>query len=206
MDFPAEKPQCNDAPASVGGTTREAKDGVSVVRGITAFLPVTGDPVALHGVMTRDPGAWLPDSRHIGEDRWTMVVRGAGLTRIVAARIGTLWWTGSTLWRSVSWEPSDEAIDPERLTRLLPSLDGELGLHGSGDVASLVLEGRYQPPGGHLGATVDALALHRVAQNTVDRLLADIAERLCEIVEAEAPVEAPVEAPSNDGDPSATES
>ena len=152
---------------------------------LTSFLPLIGDAGALHRALSRPPGDYLPESRHIGEDRWTMVLRGAGMARTVVARVGEPWWAGSTQWRALSWEPLADREDPERVARLLPSLDGELGLHASDDTVSLVLDARYRPPGGPLGTALDTIALHRVARYTVDRLLAEIAARLTEMAEAE---------------------
>lgn len=145
---------------------------------VTVFLPIQGDPVALHRALAEDPGRWLPDSRQAGEGRWTTVVHGAGVARTVVVRVSDAWQAGSTVWRTFSWDPVVTADDPERVVRYLPRLDGELGLDAVEDRASLVLDARYLPPGGPVGATVDALALHRVARGTVERFLADIAERL----------------------------
>ena len=157
---------------------------------LTAFLPVRGDPAALHRAVSQDPTNWLPDSRAIAEGRWMLPVRGAGMTRMVSARVGAPWSSGSTLWRALAWEPVGQPDDPEHRSRLLPSLDGELGLHAPpGGTASLVLDARYRPPGGQLGAALDTFALHRVAQNTVDRLLADIATNLA--ADADAPSTVP---------------
>ena len=159
---------------------------------LTAFLPVMGEPGALHRALRQDPATWLPGGTPVGEDRWRMHVRGAGISRTVSARVGDPWRSGSTLWRALSWEPLGQPDDPEQRSRLLPSLDGELGLHApSGGTASLVLDARYRPPGGHLGVALDTLALYRVAQNTVDRLLADIAARLAATADADVWAGAP---------------
>ena len=147
---------------------------------ITAFLPVRGDPAVLHGVFADDPGVWLPDARHLGGDRWRTVVHGAGTTRSVVARVNRVWRSGSTVWRTVSWLPAVDEREPERVARYLPTMDGELGLSTAAGRPSLVFDARYQPPGGPLGATLDALALHRVAQATADRFLADVAAGLSE--------------------------
>lgn len=140
-----------------------------------------GDRQELHRVFGDDPGAWLPKGRHVGPDRWAIVVVGAGVARTVIVQLSDVWRAGNTLWRSLSWDPVLDDSDPERISRYLPRLDGELGLHAIDGRASLVLDARYQPPGGPLGATLDALlALHRVARGTSDRFLADVAARLAE--------------------------
>ena len=155
---------------------------------LAAFLPVSGDPAALHRAFSQDPANWLPDGRAMAEDRWMLPVRGAGMTRMVSARVGAPWRSGSTLWRTLSWEPLGQPDDPEQRSRMLPSLDGELGLHAPpAGTASLAFDARYRPPGGNFGAALDTLALYRVAQNTVDRLLADIATSLTAAADADVP-------------------
>jgi hypothetical protein len=173
------------------------KDGF-LVTPLTCFLPLIGDADALHRALGQDPGQWLPDNRHLGEGRWTMELHGARMTRTVVAMVGRAWWAGTTQWRALSWEPLGDPEDPERVAKLLPSLDGELGLHTSGDTVSLVLDARYRPPGGPLGAALDAIGLHRVARTTVDRLLADIGERLVAIADAEEPRSAGSAVPDTD--------
>ena len=164
---------------------------------LTAFLPVMGEPGALHRAMRQDPAAWLPGGRAAGQDQLRMLVRGVGISRTVCAHVGRPWRSGSTLWRALSWEPLGDDEDLALRPRLLPSLDGELGLHAPpGGTASLVLDARYRPPGGQFGVALDTLALYRVAQNTIDRLLADIATRLAESVAADVTTAEPVGAPS----------
>lgn len=162
---------------------------------ITAFLPVKGDPAALHRVFADDPGVWLPDSRQLGGDRWHTVVHGAGTTRPVVARVNQVWRSGSTLWRTVSWLPVVDQREPDRIARYLPTMDGELGLSAAGGQSSLVFDARYQPPGGPLGATLDTFALHRVAQGTADRFLADIAAALAQVGMADTESTGPADAP-----------
>lgn len=153
---------------------------------LTVFLPVKGDAVALRCLFADDPGRWLPESRHLGDDRWLTVVRGAGMTRAVVARVSQTWYAGSTLWRTVSWEPLVDEREPERVARYLPTMDGELGLHAEvGGNASLVLDARYHPPGGPVGVTLDTLALHRIARGTAERFLADVAAGVADVVVAD---------------------
>lgn len=96
-------------------------------------------------------------------------------------RVGTPWASTNTLWRSLSWEPlRAEDAGGDRPVRHLPVFDGELGLFVAGDRASLAIEGRYRAPGGPVGAVLDGLALHRVAQRTANRLMEDVATRLRE--------------------------
>ena len=134
-----------------------------------------GDPAVLRAQLRQEPPTWLPDASRLDDGRWLTTVHGAGLSQTVAMRIGAPWSSTTTLWRTVTWDPLRTPDPAEHSRRPLPSFDGELGLFVSGAVASLVLEGRYHPPGGHLGAVLDGLALHRVAKATLDRLMMDIA-------------------------------
>lgn len=144
-------------------------------RSVRAFLPVTGDPTALRRAFVGDPGRWLPDARRTGPDSWLMTVRAGALARTVEARLGIPWRTGGAQWRAISWDPAptDGTSD-----RLLPSLDGELGLHLLDGVVTLILDARYRPPGGPVGSALDGVALRRVARGTAERLVADLAARL----------------------------
>jgi hypothetical protein len=143
---------------------------------------VHGDPAALARALARDPVVWLPDAEAADDDRWWMTVHGAGLSRTVLASVGAPWASATTTWRSISWEAVRETDAGDR-ARLLPAFDGEVGVVTASPGASLVLEGRYLPPGGQLGAALDGLALHRVARGTADRLLADIGAALTAQVE-----------------------
>lgn len=165
---------------------------------ITEFLPVKGDPAALQQVFADDPGLWLPAPHHLGNDRWRTVVHGAGFIKPVVAHVIPAWRSGSTLWRRLSWEALVDEREPERVARYLPTMDGELGLHAVAGRSSLVLEASYQPPGGALGATLDALALRRVARQTTERFLAAIATGVSGVVGTD--VEG---ATQHDGPPSA---
>ncbi len=72
---------------------------MATLSSVRTFLPVAGDPVELEAVFSADPGRWLPDARHAGEDIWMIRTRGAQFTRTVRARVGPAWRGGSTLWR-----------------------------------------------------------------------------------------------------------
>ena len=148
-------------------------------RAVRSFLPVGavgGDPVTR---FTGDPGAWLPRARHVGLDRWVLEVGAVGIDRPVEVTIGSAWHVGSTWWRSLRWVPLADEGDPLALERLLPDLDAELGLaHGRDGAFTLVLDGRYDPPGGYAGEALDAVALGRLARRTITGLLEHIATAL----------------------------
>ncbi len=149
-------------------------------RSVRTFLPVVGDPTSLARAFDGDPQRWLPAARQEGPSRWRIKAHAGSLSRPVMVTIGPPWRASRTYWRTVSWDPVDPQDGaPTALDRFLPTLDGELGLHlRRGGPATLVLDARYQPPGGALGEAVDALALSRVARGTVERFLEDVAARL----------------------------
>ncbi len=150
-----------------------------MTRSVRTFLPVVGDADALAEAFEGDPGRWLPAARHEGAGRWRVTAHAGSLSRPVAVSVGAPWRAGRTRWRSLSWDPVDPEGGSATVDRFLPSLDGEVGLHlRRGGPATLVLDARYQPPGGTLGAAADAIALSRVARTTVERFLEEAAARL----------------------------
>jgi hypothetical protein len=156
---------------------------------VRAFLPVVGDVAGLVQAFEGDPRPWLPSARREGADRWLLTVRAGSFSRTVRAAVGAPWRAGTTYWRSVSWDPLPGEHEAVALERFLPSLDGELGLHTDpGASSTLVFDARYQPPGGVLGAAVDAVALHRVARHTVERFVETVAAGLA----AEAALHGPL--------------
>lgn len=61
--------------------------------------------------------------------------------------------------------------------QLFPALDANLELHASDDAKTeIVLVGTYEPPFGRVGAAVDHLVMHRVAEATLRRFAAEVAE------------------------------
>jgi hypothetical protein len=150
-----------------------------VSRSVRTFLPVPGDPTALAAAFGGDPLRWLPQARREGAGRFSMAVRAGAMSRPVRVKLGQPWRAGSTQWRSLSWDPVGEVGEPAPIERFLPSFDGELGVHlqRAGQV-TLILDGRYRPPGGTLGVAADAALLHRVARSTIDRFLEDVAARM----------------------------
>jgi hypothetical protein len=87
--------------------------------------------------------------------------------RAVRLRVGSPWGSGAVRWRSLSWDPVGADGAAALTDRLLPSFDGERGLHlGEPGRTTLVLDGRCQPPGGRIGTAVDTIALHRLARLT----------------------------------------
>jgi len=157
-----------------------------MARELRTFQPLEGPAGALAAAFTSDPARWLPDPSRDGEepadDTWIFAVHAGSLARRVRATVGQPWHVPRTSWRSVSWEPVTVSDDQTSVNRLLPALDGELGLHvDESGRATLVFDARYLPPGGFLGAAVDAVALHRLARQTGQRFLEDVGVGLSRI-------------------------
>ncbi|MFA9429005.1 hypothetical protein [Egicoccus sp. AB-alg2] len=147
-------------------------------RTVRVFLPIQGEARSLLAVFVDAPVRWLPEG-HYGEGSGIeATVRAGALSRTVVARVGAPWVVGSTHWRSLQWDPLHDD-GPARTDRFLPAFDGELGMHVAGDGRmTLILDGRYVPPGGAVGAALDGVALGRLAQRSLERFLEDVAERL----------------------------
>ncbi|TVR36561.1 MAG: hypothetical protein EA388_03560 [Nitriliruptor sp.] len=150
-----------------------------MARSVRTFLPVVGDPASLTRAFEGDPARWLPASRRTGPDEYLVTLRAGAMSQQVAATIGSPWRSGATRWRSLTWEPTGVDRSPRGVDRLLPSLDGELGLNiEAHDRVTLIFDGRYEPPGGAVGTAVDVVALNRVADATIQRLVEDVTARL----------------------------
>jgi hypothetical protein len=150
-----------------------------MARELRTFQPLEGSAGALAAAFTSDPGSWLPDPTADVTDpaggTWIFAVHAGSLARRVRATVGQPWHVTRTSWRSVSWEPVTISDDHTSVNRMLPALDGELGIHvDESGRATLVLDARYLPPGGLLGVAVDAVALHRLARQTGQRFLEDV--------------------------------
>lgn len=148
------------------------------MRRLSMRLPVRGDPATLRRQLTADPRSWLPSpARPRGVDRWTVDLAAGRVHRRVACGVGMVWDAGQVMWRAVTWEP---VVEPDELlatARVLPTFRGKLTLTTEGDTA-LALEGSYRPPAGVLGAVIDKILLHQVAEATAASFLREVAARL----------------------------
>jgi hypothetical protein len=150
-----------------------------VSRTVRNFLPLVGEPTALTLAFEGDALRWLPGARRSGPDTFDLPLHAGAFTRTVRAAVGPPWQAGATRWRSLRWDPISEEGEPGAFDRLLPGLDAELGLNVESPTrVTLLLDARYQPPGGPVGAAADAMALRRVAEGTVQRFLEQTAARL----------------------------
>jgi len=146
-----------------------------MARELRCFQPLPGRASTLVDAFAGDPETWLPESEADREAGRILTLHAGALARRVRVRVGEPWHVTRTSWRSVSWEPVNVSDEQTSVNRFLPALDGELGIHvDESDRATLVLDARYLPPGGLLGAAVDAVALHRLARQTGQRFLEDV--------------------------------
>jgi hypothetical protein len=152
----------------------------TVSRTVRAFFPIAGSPDPIEQAFLSEPLRWVPSAHTQTTDALQVVVRAGALSRHVLLVLGAPWRNNTTIWRSLQWDPVAEGGEPATIDRWLPSLDGEIGLNRrrKDDQLTLVLDGRYAPPGGPLGSAIDAAVLGRVAQATVNRFLVDLASGL----------------------------
>lgn len=149
------------------------------MRRLTMRLPASGDPATLRRQLTADPRLWLPPpARPRGIDRWTVDLAAGRVHRRVACGVGMVWDAGQVMWRAVTWEP---VVEPDELLateRVLPTFRGKLALTTEEGETALALEGSYRPPAGVLGAAIDKILLHQVAEATAGSFLREVAARL----------------------------
>jgi hypothetical protein len=120
------------------------------------------------------PSSWLPTLADGAAERAEPLLAQVGVgpggvhvAKRVTVRLGQPVQFPSRLSLPMTWEPGG---------RLLPRLDADLELGTLGaDRAQLALNGRYDPPLGTVGRTVDRLVLHRVAEATIKDFLDRVA-------------------------------
>ncbi|MGO8874167.1 MAG: hypothetical protein ACLQNG_00155 [Acidimicrobiales bacterium] len=106
-----------------------------------------------------------------GHDWRSVAARSAAHQRFEVL-IGDPRQTGMAVIVPIRWEPV-------AFERLLPMLDADIELLDLGDGhCRLSMSGRYQVPLAQLGATLDRLAMHRLAEASVRRFLSEISETL----------------------------
>jgi hypothetical protein len=98
-----------------------------------------------------------------------------GLGRVgkwVEIQVGPPVETPSRTWLPLSWKATGADI-------LFPTLEGELEAASLGkDCTQIGLSARYRPPFGVLGATMDRIFLHRVAEATISDFVGRVAKNL----------------------------
>lgn len=132
-------------------------------------------PVAqVRAALLDSPASWLPAMVDGALERADPLLAEVGIgpaalrvTRRVVVRLGEPVEFPSRLSIPMTWEPG---------ARLLPRLEAELELGALGEGRTqLAISGRYDPPLGVVGRTVDRIALHRVAEATVKDFLDQVA-------------------------------
>ncbi len=147
---------------------------------LNAATHLVGSPDALIAAFARDPAEWLPPpARASGMDSWTVDLTAGRLSRRARCTLSRPWRTEEGLWRSIAWEPVDP-VDPGTRDSRLPVLTGQLGVR-TDEGLTLVLDGRYTPPGGVLGTVMDRLLLHHVAELTAREFLAAVRANLAQV-------------------------
>jgi hypothetical protein len=124
-----------------------------------------------------NPGNWLPALADSAAERAEPLLAQVGvgppnlrIAKPVTVRLGQPIQFPSKLALPMSWEPDGH---------LLPRLDGELELGTLGPHRTqLAISGRYDPPLGTVGRTIDRIALHRIAEATIKDFLDRVAATL----------------------------
>lgn len=128
------------------------------------------------------PSTWLPALADTAAERAEPLLAEVGvgpsslrITKQMTVRLGQPVQFPSKLALPMTWEPGG---------RLLPRLDGELEVGTLGkDRTQLAISGRYDPPLGTVGRSVDRIALHRVAEATIKYFL----DRVAAVLQGAAP-------------------
>jgi hypothetical protein len=108
----------------------------------------------------------------------------AGVRHDVVVTVGATCEAEGELWVPLRWEPSGHR-------RVLPGFEGVLELDGDPDgdgrgPVGLRIRGTYDVPLGAVGRFGDGVAGRRVARQTLGLLVGELAERLDELVLADA--------------------
>ena len=137
------------------------------------------DPAGVAAALATSPERWLPAEAHRLGSEWTAVVGLGRLHVPVALAVGASSTHDGRLHRPLRWTPVPRGPAPGLRAAALPDFDGQLLATADEDgVATLLLTGRYQPPGQALGSVIDRLLLHKVAEQSVEELQDGIAVRI----------------------------
>ncbi len=124
--------------------------------------------------LLESPSSWLPALADSAVERAEPLLAEVGVgsnglrvAKRVVVRLGQPVKFPSKLSLPMTWEPGGW---------LLPTLNAELEVASLGRARTqLAISGRYDPPLGTVGRTVDRLALHRVAEATIKDFLDRVA-------------------------------
>jgi hypothetical protein len=160
-----------------------AEGGVEVEGRSLARVRLAWDRWSVWGALLDDPGRWLPlPAVPVDEDAWWINVGVGPVRHRAVVRVGQPTWEREICVRPLSWEPVRSQLSDH--ARGLPDFTGTIGARREDDGLFLEVTGGYLPPGGAVGARLDAAALHRVAEGTVRRFANEVTTRLQTIVTA----------------------
>lgn len=145
---------------------------------LNGAVHVDGQRWALVHAFAGDPGSWLPlPAVRVDDTVRLSTVHGGPALQSVHIRVGDVRDLPDAFTRPIRWVPV--ARGGASISRALPILEGQLRVeHRRPPGVDLVLTAHYRPPGGRAGDLLDAVAMHHVAERTVERSLEDIGERL----------------------------
>jgi hypothetical protein len=136
---------------------------------------------ALEKALLSAPESLIPSIASFADDRGQHLlaevgfpVEGHRVSKNVEIDVGTPVANAGKTWIPIAWR----ATGP---TGLFPVLDADLEFASLGpELTQLALSGRYQPPLGLVGRTIDKALLSRVAEATIK----DFVDRLARAIEA----------------------
>ena len=149
-------------------------------RRVSAQSPLLCSAAVARDLLINDPSSVLAPRSHPAVERRTfpMTLRmksaASGTTTMQEVTIALgIPDTASGSRFPVTWSPTGHR-------RMLPSFRGHLELLANDDTDTIRVDGVYRPPFGRLGAFLDAVALHRAAQRSIQDLVEYTATRLAE--------------------------
>lgn len=145
--------------------------------GAEAVLDV-GFDAACAGLVRAVSGEWLAAASAEAYGEWGKSLTRVGpqgtawgVSRLVEVRFRELVTKGNSAVLIVRWEAVGSSGG------LFPVLDADITLTSYGAAASLLaLSGAYRPPLGALGAALDRVVLHRVAEATIQGFVNQLGE------------------------------
>ena len=148
---------------------------MSMERWISVRTALTAPYERAVELLVRDARVLLPED-HESTDRARMELSvesdgGSGVRQAVDVTFGATCQVEGEVWIPVDWEPS-------AYSHLLPSFRGVIEVLDEADSAELSITGTYRVPLGFIGRFGDGIVGRRIAQQSLRRALADMAERL----------------------------
>jgi hypothetical protein len=143
---------------------------------------------ALEEALLSAPETLIPSLALLADDRGQHLlaevgfdVKGHRVSKHVEIEIGKPSMGNDRTWIPITWRATGPA-------GLFPVLDGELELAALGTgLTQLSLSGRYQPPLGLVGRTIDKALLSRVAEATIKDFIDRLASAIVAGVSAKTP-------------------